>query len=142
MIRKYRNSDIDEVMNLWLETNIATHDFIDKSYWQGLFEIVKGMMADAEIYVFEDNNKIVAFLGLIEGYIAGIFVNQEQQSKGIGKLLVDYAKEQYDKLSLSVYHRNHKAYLFYTREGFVVKKEQVDENTNEKEYVMEWRRST
>ncbi|MEG0320138.1 MAG: N-acetyltransferase [Niameybacter sp.] len=140
MLRKYRNSDIDEVMNLWLETNIVAHDFIDKSYWQGLFEIVKGMMADAEIYVFEDNNKILAFLGLIDGYIAGVFVNQEQQSKGIGKLLVDYAKEQYDKLSLSVYHRNRKAYLFYTRQGFVVEKEQVDENTNEKEYVMEWRR--
>jgi hypothetical protein len=30
MIRKFRETDLDSIMKLWLETNISAHDFIDE----------------------------------------------------------------------------------------------------------------
>ena len=55
------------------------------------------------LYVYEENNVIQGFVGLMNDYIAGIFVSHLLQSKGIGKKLLDYAKDKKDVLSLSVY---------------------------------------
>ncbi len=43
MIRKFKNEELDTVMSIWLETNMKAHDFINKSYWQGNYDMVKEM---------------------------------------------------------------------------------------------------
>lgn len=139
MIRDFRTKDIDMVMELWLDTNILAHNFIDSRYWQDNFVTVKEMMPKATIYVYEQNGEIEAFIGLMEGFVAGIFVASEFQSKGIGKLLLDYSKSKYNELTLCVYKKNDGALRFYLREGFTISKEQVDENTGEIEFVMKWK---
>lgn len=125
-------------MKIWLETNIKAHNFIDKSYWQENYEMVKEMLPDSTILVYGDNTTIHGFIGLIGSYIAGIFINSNSQSKGIGKALLDYVKEECSELSLQVYKRNYRALKFYLREDFAVSREQVDENTGEAELVMNW----
>lgn len=138
MIRKFKDEDLEIIMELWLNTNIHAHDFIAEDYWRNNFELVKGMLPCAELYVCEIENKIKAFVGIDNGYIAGIFVSGEMQSKGLGKQLLEKAKELYASLSLNVYKKNVKAVHFYQRENFVIEKEQVDENTGELEYFMVW----
>ena len=32
--------DISDVLQIWLETNIKAHSFIDKEYWTGNYETV------------------------------------------------------------------------------------------------------
>lgn len=70
--------------------------------------------------------------------IEGIFVSDEMQSLGIGKALLNYAKDKRSKLFLNVYQKNTRAISFYQREGFEVKNSGLDEATGEKEYVMAW----
>lgn len=82
------------------------------------------------------------FMGVDNGYIAGIFVSNEVQSQGIGRQLLERAKAVYDELSLTVYQKNEKAVAFYQREQFVIRQEKMDENTNEIEYLMMWRKSS
>ena len=53
MIRKLRKTDLDEVAYIWLHTNKKAHDFIAETYWDEHFEMVEGMLGDAEIYVFD-----------------------------------------------------------------------------------------
>ncbi|MEL7564729.1 MAG: N-acetyltransferase [Dehalobacterium sp.] len=138
MIREFKIDELETVMKIWLETNIKAHDFIDESYWQGNYELVKEMLPNATIFVYEDDNAIKGFVGLMENYIAGIFVNLNSQSKGIGKALLDYVKENHSELSLQVYRKNIRAVKFYIREDFIVLKEQIDENTGEVELVINW----
>jgi putative acetyltransferase len=138
MIRKFKIDDLETVMKIWLETNIKAHDFINKSYWQGNYDMVKDMLPNAAIFVYEDNNIIQGFVGLMESYMAGIFINANSQSKGIGKALLDYVKENRSELSLQVYRKNVRAVKFYLREDFVVLKEQIDEKTGEVELIMNW----
>ncbi|MFA9464859.1 MAG: GNAT family N-acetyltransferase [Velocimicrobium sp.] len=138
MIRKFRMEDLERVMELWLNTNIQAHDFIVKEYWISNFDMVKTILPKAELYVYEIQNKIEAFVGIDSGYIAGIFVSYKMQSKGMGKQLLEKAKEFYPKLSLTVYQKNTKAVNFYQREQFTIKQEQIDENTGEIEYFMVW----
>ncbi|MGB4661528.1 MAG: N-acetyltransferase [Mobilitalea sp.] len=140
MIREYKKQDLDRIMELWLETNILAHSFINDDYWKSNFDAVKEMMPNAILYVFEDGQDILGFIGLTDEYIAGIFVSDQHQSQGIGKQLLDYAKKKYSDLSLHVYIKNNRAISFYQRECFVIVNEQVDENTSEIEIVMNWKR--
>ena len=140
MIRKLRKTDLDEVAYIWLHTNKKAHDFIAETYWDEHFEMVKGMLGDAEIYVFEEQGQIKGFVGLDGEYIAGIFVREKEQSLGIGKLLLDFAKSLKGQLKLNVYQKNERAIKFYTREQFEIQDEQTDEATGEAEYLMLWKK--
>lgn len=140
MIRQFKKNDLPAVMQIWLDTNIKAHDFIPKEYWESNYEIVKEILPNAEIYVHEDDTAgfIDGFIGLTDNYIAGIFVKEDKQSKGIGKQLLNYVKNIKPNISLSVYQKNTKAVRFYKREQFQIVSENVDDITNEKEFIMEW----
>ena len=55
-------------------------------------------------------------------------------------LILNYVKQRYEKLSLEVHRKNIRAIAFYQREGFSILSEAVDEDTDEKEYIMVWRK--
>ncbi|BAK70447.1 N-acetyltransferase [Aliarcobacter butzleri] len=139
MIRKLDKNDINQLLQIWLEVNIKTHNFIPKEYWEEQYDNVKELLPNSEIYVYEENEKIVAFVGLIENYIAGIFVSFSFQSKGIGKKLLDYIKEFKKELSLNVYVKNISAIKFYQREGFIINSQNIDEETKEQQILMIWK---
>ena len=138
-IRKLLNGDIDRIADIWLKTNLKAHYFISNQYWKSNYELVKEMMSQYEVYVFEADKMIQGFVGLNAEYIEGIFVSGEIQSQGIAKLLLNFVKDRRSKLSLNVYQKNTKAIDFYQREGFTIQCEGLDEATGEKDYVMIWR---
>ena len=139
LIRAFTHRDIDRIMELWLVTNIVAHSFIESDYWREHYEQVKAMMPQATLYVYEQNAVIQGFIGLIENDIAGIFVDESFQSRGIGKKLLDYAKERTVSLALHVYQENERAVQFYLREGFFISSAQNDEQTGRRELVLQWR---
>ena len=141
MIRKLQKVDINRVADIWLKTNLKAHFFIPEQYWISNYEFVKEMLPQAEVYVYEDDKMIQGFIGINDEYIEGIFVSDEMQSRGIGKILLDYIKDKKDRLQLKVYQKNVRAMSFYQREGFTIQSESMDEFTREKEYVMNWESS-
>ena len=122
MIRTFRENDLIPVMQIWLDTNINAHSFIPKEYWTDNYAVVKETLPQAEVYVYEEDDihQIMGFIGLTNNYIAGIFVKEIAQSKGIGKQLLNYVKEFKSVLSLSVYQKNIRAISFYQREKFTI----------------------
>ncbi len=141
MIRKLQKVDINRVADIWLKTNLKVHFFIPEQYWISNYEFVKEMLPQAEVYVYEDDKMIQGFIGVSDEYIEGIFVSDEMQSCGIGKMLLDYIKDKKDKSQLKVYQKNVREMSFYQREGFTIQSEEMDEFTREKEYVMNWESS-
>ena len=138
MIRALRKADIDSVTEIWLDTNRKAHAFIPASYWERNFASVKEMLPQAEVYVYETDQGIQGFLGLNGEYIEGIFVSA--QSRGIGKCLLDCAKDRKPALRLNVYQKNVRAIRFYRREGFQILRSGLDAATGEAECEMLWRR--
>ncbi len=102
MIRKLRKADVNRVAKIWLDTNIKAHYFISVQYWKNNFELVKELLLQTTVYVYEDNQGIWGFIGLNDEYVEGIFVSDEMQSHGIGKALLNYAKDKRSKLLLNV----------------------------------------
>lgn len=125
-------------MSLWLNCNISAHYFIKKEYWENNYDNVKKSICNAEIYIYENENKLIGFVGIVDDYVAGIFVKTKFQSNGIGKNLLDYVKTKHNKLSLSVYKKNERAINFYLKENFSILREKIDNETNETEFFMKW----
>ena len=124
-------------MGIWLDTNIDAHNFIPKEYWTENFDMVKQILPSAAIYIYEENNIIKGFIGVVEqNYIAGLFVKKEYQREGIGEKLIKHCKAQYPCLILDVFMKNKKAVNFYHKNGFIVREERINEDTKELEYTM------
>lgn len=138
MIRRFKNNDIDDIMKIWENQNIKAHNFITKEYWEKNYEYVKGILPNAEIYVYIINEKIIGFVGVNNNYIEGIFVDTNNQCKGIGTALLNKLKESRNSLTLSVYKKNINAINFYKKNNFIIKSENIDNDTGEIEYTMIW----
>ena len=140
MIRELQKADINSVADIWLDTNLKAHYFIPAQYWKSNLDLVKELLPRAEVYVYENNQKIQGFVGVNGEYIEGIFVSGESQSQGIGKRLLNYIKDRKTKLLLNVYQKNTRAINFYQKEGFEIQCEEFDKSTGEKDYVMVWQK--
>ena len=134
MIREFQISDTEQVMKLWLSGNIEAHSFVPEKYWQSHFKEVQEALQQADVWVYDIDGNVHGFIGLINEYIAGIFVDKNYRSKGIGTQLVNFVKEKYDTLSLNVYQENPRAVAFYQSKGLAVWSEGIDEDTSKKEY--------
>lgn len=139
MIRNLENKDIDKIMDIWLKSTIKAHDFISEQYWKNSYNTVKDIYIPiAETFVYEDDEDIKGFISIINNeFIGALFVDVDAQSNGIGKCLIDHALNKYKKLNLAVYKDNKKSVDFYIHRGFKIIKEQVNEDSAHKEYIME-----
>lgn len=139
MIREFQTSDTEQVMQIWLNGNEDAHPFISKEYWRSHFSEVREQLSQAEVSVYERDGKIQGFIGIADGYIAGIFVDRSHRSCGIGKQLLKYVKQTHNALSLGVYQKNKRAVELYLHEGFSIVSDALDEATGETEYTMIWK---
>ena len=56
MIRALQKADIERVVDIWLDTNLKAHNFIPGQYWKNNIDLVKEMLPQAEVYVYENDN--------------------------------------------------------------------------------------
>ena len=140
MIRKFETKDTERVMQIWLEVNIETHNFVASDYWLSQYHSVREQLLQANIYVYERDKEIQGFVGMMDDYLAGIFVDKKSRSMGIGKGLLECVKEDYSEFSLNVYQKNRRAVDFYLREGLSIVSKGIDEDTAETDYTLVWSR--
>ncbi|TVQ16696.1 MAG: N-acetyltransferase [Bacteroidetes bacterium] len=140
-IEKIQPEDIPEVVDLWYETSLKAHDFIDPQYWNANRELMKNRYIPmADTFIAREEERITGFASVMENYLAAVFVLPQFQGRGVGSALLGYVKTLRDHLTLKVFVRNTKSVEFYHAHGFSALSEQEDEETGEKELVMEWRK--
>lgn len=138
-IRPGKQSDHDQIMDLWLSGNRQAQGFVKPGFWESHREMVRDLLPKADLYVAEsDDEKIAGFVGLQGRYIAGLFVEQSFRCMGIGKALLGRCKQEHSYLTLEVYAKNERAYQFYKREGFLITKAQMDREAGAMAYSMAW----
>lgn len=145
MIRKYQPQDEDAVIHVWLEASVIAHHFIPRSYWENnTANMRKIYIPQSETFVHTDDTtgEVIGFISLSEDYLAAIFVNPARQGEGIGQALMAHAKLSHEQLELQVYTENEQAIAFYRKQGFTVEREQTDEHTGHREFVMVYSRGT
>lgn len=132
------NREVDTIMDIWLESTIEAHQFIDKDYWQKKYQVVKNeYLPQSKTYVYTKGDDIEGFISIInKEFIGALFVKTTKQGNGIGSKLIKFAKERYNALSLAVYVENKSAVSFYKSMGFDIVFKQENEDSHIPEYVM------
>lgn len=139
MIEKAREKHLDSVMAIWLNTNIAAHLFIPQSYWEAAFAQVKEAMPAADVFVYQENDQVMGFIGITDSeYIAGLFVDEKAQSQGIGRKLLTHCKQLYSHLELYVFTENPGAVRFYEKNEFEIVSTKISPDFNREEHHMIW----
>ncbi len=138
MIRLLQKNEIHRIMDIWEKSTIKAHDFIEERYWIENHDKVKNVYIPmADTFVYDDGVDIKGFISIIDNeFIGALFVDIEDQGSGIGSKLIGYVLQKYKQLSLAVYKDNISAVEFYKDKGFKVVKEQVNEDSGCKEYIM------
>ncbi|MBI0095718.1 MULTISPECIES: GNAT family N-acetyltransferase [Gilliamella] len=135
MIREFKSTDLDKVMEIWLQGNEQAHNFIDSNFFKQNFDIVEMLIPMSTVYV-QDLDGIKGFIGITENYISGLFVEQDYRRQGTGKALVNKAKQRYNELFVHVYKKNTDAINFFLSQNFEIISESINEESNESELLL------
>jgi len=139
MVKQFDKKDIDIIMKIWKDNNQRFQGFIDNQYWIDNYINARDEFMKSKIYVYTEAAEIKAFIAVnSKGRIVNIQVKPEIQREGIGEILIQKAKQDCDNLVAEVYERNNNAVLFFKAMGFRKYKDEIDEETQEKFYTMDW----
>lgn len=138
-IRSSKNSEVNKLVEIWYESSLIAHDFINGDYWKSQrTEMEEKYIPMSETYVVSKEKNVVGFVSMKDNYLAALFIDVKHQGGGYGKGLLDFIKRQRENIQLKVYKKNNKAVDFYLKNGFVIKEETIDEQTSGEEFLMEW----
>lgn len=139
MIRDFENKDVEQLLAVWLAGSIQAHDFIAPSFWEERVADMRTLyLPQSQTFVFEVDQQLCGFISLVDNYIAAVFVDPDKQGLGIGQQLMQYAKDRFKTLTLSVYAKNKKAVAFYEKQGFQVVLEKEEPASKEMEFTMRY----
>lgn len=128
MIRKYQAPDLQAVMDIWYRASLIAHPFLDDAFLQAeRQEIVEKHMPSVETWVYEWESRIVGFIALLDCEVGAIFVDPQYQRQGIGRALMDHARDLRGNLELDVFKENRIGRAFYDHYGFKVIAEHLHE---------------
>lgn len=128
LIRQYKNSDLESVLSSWeAATRIAhpfmTDDFITKER----VNVAEIYMPNTDTWVAELDGSVVGFIALMGNEIGAIFLQPSLHGKGIGRALMEKAKNLHEELEVVVAKENPIGRGFYSKCGF----ELIEESFND-----------
>jgi putative acetyltransferase len=147
IIRDYRPEDFDAVTILWRIAREKSLPELERSKGHYFYEdqdfFRNHILTENRVFVVESNSRPVAFMAIRDDFIDRLYVHPDHQNRGIGKALLDYARQlSPEHLWLYTLQINMDARAFYERNGFTAEKfgmSPAPENEPDVEY--HWRGS-
>ena len=132
MIRKHQEKDLDSIMDIWYKSSTIAHPFLKETFVEKVKIDMKDLyIPGSDTWVYEENGSIQGFVSMMGNEVGGLFVRPNQQSKGIGKLLLKYVEDMNTELEVEVFDKNTKAKEFYLRYGFSIFEESFHEESGQ-----------
>lgn len=127
MIRPYRKDDFEPVTQFWFDAmEVAMPGLIARAGHEiiGGREFFKNVVAvENQLWVYELNNKPVAYLGINGEFIDRLYVHPDYHRRGIGQALLDHARTlSPNHLWLYTHQANYHARAFYEKNKFIAEK--------------------
>lgn len=130
MIRRYRDSDLDTVLEAWYAASLLAHPFLDEEFFRRERIAIRDVhLRVAETWVYQYDGGVVGFVALVGNEVGGLFVDPGHQGRGIGRALMDHARAIHGTLELDVFRDNSAGRAFYAKYGFRQVGEGVHEET-------------
>lgn len=132
VIRHYEESDLDGVLSAWESASKIAHPFLKEEFLETeRYNIPNVYLPNTDTWVAEVDGTVVGFIALMGNEVGAIFLDPEFQGAGIGKSLMDKARELHETLEVEVFKANSIGRKFYDRYGFQFLAESIHEPTDQ-----------
>jgi ribosomal protein S18 acetylase RimI-like enzyme len=127
IIRDYHPEDFDAVTILWriarekslpeFQRTKGHFFYEDQNYFR------EHVLQEDKVFVVESDEHPVAFMAIRGDFIDHLYVHPDHQNRGIGKALLDYARQlSPEHIWLYTLQINMNARVFYEKNGFTAEK--------------------
>ncbi len=143
-IQEANPEDIPIIMGMWLESNIASHPVIDKSYWHQIYDSAKSrFQGGSKTFVFKDSNRITGFIVLQNDMeIIGLGASGDMINKNIEEQLLNHCQDMFPSLVIKVFANNARLVEVLAKSGFYIVSETVNSQVNADQLSMTWSHKT
>ena len=122
MIRKVKATDYLRLMEIWESAVSSTHDFLKEEDFLYYKEQLPVYFQHVTLFGFEQEGILIGFMGIAEGNLEMLFVDDNYRGTGIGKRLITYAIGNLQVTKVDVNEQNIQAVGFYKYMGFNIYK--------------------
>lgn len=130
VIRKYKQSDLSELLDVWLQANAAAHPFMDEAFIKKEKDNIRDLYLPNTItWVYPNKDGLDGFISMMGNEVGAIFVRPEKHGLGFGKALMDHVSQIHKELEVEVFKNNKIGRAFYNRYGFKFMREYIHEET-------------
>ena len=119
MIRDFETKDTEAVVAVWRAATQVAHPFLAHDYIESEADNLRNIyLVHAATRVNEIDGCVVGFIAMIGNEIGGLFFDPAFHGKGLGRALVDDARQTLGALEVEVFERNAVGRRFYDSYGF------------------------
>jgi putative acetyltransferase len=141
MIRKYKESDIDEILEVWYQASRMAHPFLDADFMGMEKRNIRDVyIPNTSTWVFEKEELVLGFISMMGNEVGAIFVRPDYHGIGIGRQLMDFVSDFHEEMEVEVFERNNVGRAFYDKYGFELLEELVHKETKNKLLRLRYRK--
>jgi len=130
MIRKYNASDLDALLEAWEAATKLAHPFLSETFLESERDNIPNLyLPNADTWVWETEGRVVGFIALLGNEIGGLFLAPKFHGQGIGRAMVDHARQLKGRLEVEVFQANTIGRTFYDKYGFQQISQSIHEAT-------------
>jgi putative acetyltransferase len=112
--------DYQKLITVWENSVRATHHFLSETDIMTYRSLILTEYFDqVKLYFVKAEEEAIGFIGINEKSIQMLFIHPDARGKGLGKTLIDFAKNEYDINTVDVNEQNEQAVGFYEKLGFI-----------------------
>jgi putative acetyltransferase len=140
-------ADIEEIALLHRHVRLTCFKFMpkphDHSHEEDLAFFADQIFPRCSVMAASADGRIVGYAAVAPGWLEHLYVHPEWHGHGLGRALLEFARQGQDEMRLWVFQKNTKARRFYERQGFVLEELHDGSSNMEKEpdAVYVWRKS-
>lgn len=118
-IDEYNDNYKEQILSVWENSVLATHDFLASSDFEEIKELVKDInFNDFQVFCLTNENRVLGFIGVANKKIEMLFLDPIYFGQGLGQKLLNFAVTELNADTLDVNEQNTRALKFYQKFGF------------------------
>lgn len=109
-----------ELGEVWKQSVASTHHFLTQKDKEKLYPLVLNAIKNVPFLLTAQNeeDELLGFMGIENDKLEMLFIHPKAQKQGLGKSLVEHAKNAYRIQFVDVNEENPDAFAFYRKMGF------------------------
>ncbi|UIR56869.1 GNAT family N-acetyltransferase [Sphingobacterium sp. SRCM116780] len=118
-INEYHDNYREQILTVWENSVLATHNFLTPSDFEEIKELVKSIdFNDFQVFCLTNEKLVLGFIGVMNQKIEMLFLDPNYFGHGLGLKLLNFAVKELKANTLDVNEQNTKAIKFYQKFGF------------------------